>query len=710
MIVESPCGKRTERGVPAVKIGFDKNNVTPRVIEVAYYPIAPTSMSIPGNEICEFFKSPLGCLYGAMCRFAHIDNSGPSTATLGEDEGVNPDLMPPSKSSFRNSRNSKASKSSKTQRRDTSETQRRDTSKTSGEKVKKKWNLVKKNTCQNSSPAVTSPEQLVASLEEVTPEQLVACLDNKLSLSQLTTIIKDTAIKETKKPTQRKIRVVQKPQPKLLQDQLDNCTSFEERAHVLQQQQITTLQRRFPQCITTIGSSGNSTILDFDMVPSDPDFPFDLPYGLQVSLSMNRFPSLRDATLNIRNIEIPHHLRTNIQKAFTKKCQNSQLEMLHLINWLDKELEVLLVEKEQSGGIVLGSKNTFLENNNVFNDNQQLEDENNEENEEFEESRQEENEEFEECQDEEIKENEERQLIDTTSLVNKGTSIRLLNISLDNISLIQTLSLSLTVKCSRCKTLADVRGIKPNIDGSTEWTCHQCIKCQETFALNFRPDTLHQMSSSSTLGQLGYVDAVGCTIFDLLPSKFQATCTCGEGQALNACFETYNSSKTCWTCHLVMTFHASQPKFVRIGSTVPTKIGQKIQEQKLEKRKQKREGLSIGTPLPSNGACSHYKRSYRWFRFPCCNKLFPCDVCHEENNLDGHEMVWATRMVCGFCSREQVYSNGKACICGRDLVRTETGGFWNGGLGTRDKAKMNRNETKKYQGIGKTVSRKKMNQ
>ena len=54
--------------------------------------------------------------------------------------------------------------------------------------------------------------------------------------------------------------------------------------------------------------------------------------------------------------------------------------------------------------------------------------------------------------------------------------------------------------------------------------------------------------------------------------------------------------------------------------------------------------------------------SCRWLRFPCCGMRFPCDLCHEEGT-DGHEMVWATRMLCGFCSTEQASSFGRGA-CG----------------------------------------------
>jgi len=93
-------------------------------------------------------------------------------------------------------------------------------------------------------------------------------------------------------------------------------------------------------------------------------------------------------------------------------------------------------------------------------------------------------------------------------------------------------------------------------------------------------------------------------------------------------------------------------------------------------------------------------------RFPCCGHVYSCDICHEENS-DGHEMVLATRMICGFCSREQPFSQ-KPCICGSNLTKKDSGAFWEGGKGTRDKTKMNRNDSAKYKGLNKTISNKKL--
>jgi hypothetical protein len=36
-------------------------------------------------------------------------------------------------------------------------------------------------------------------------------------------------------------------------------------------------------------------------------------------------------------------------------------------------------------------------------------------------------------------------------------------------------------------------------------------------------------------------------------------------------------------------------------------------------------GIVAGQELPRRGRCKHYGKSYRWFRFSCCAKVFPCD-------------------------------------------------------------------------------------
>lgn len=149
------------------------------------------------------------------------------------------------------------------------------------------------------------------------------------------------------------------------------------------------------------------------------------------------------------------------------------------------------------------------------------------------------------------------------------------------------------------------------------------------------------------------------------------------------------------------------------------------------------QAITSGTPLPDTGACRHYRHSHRWLRFPCCGKLHACDLCHEEASEDGHDAKWATRMVCGFCSREQAVASqcahcGKrlatsagthvyVCAmfvargCGEPLVCMYTAApsgrktrFWEGGQGCRNPALLDSRDRHKYRNSRhKTVSRKK---
>ncbi|KAM0674053.1 hypothetical protein GVAV_002571 [Gurleya vavrai] len=104
----------------------------------------------------------------------------------------------------------------------------------------------------------------------------------------------------------------------------------------------------------------------------------------------------------------------------------------------------------------------------------------------------------------------------------------------------------------------------------------------------------------------------------------------------------------------------------------------------------KKEKKTIGKELPNHGTCKHYSKSKRWFRFPCCGLLFPCDICHDEKS--DHVFVLANKMVCGLCGKEQ--SVKKECECGNKIGGKST--FWEGGKGTRDKSKMSKKDSKKY--------------
>ena len=94
----------------------------------------------------------------------------------------------------------------------------------------------------------------------------------------------------------------------------------------------------------------------------------------------------------------------------------------------------------------------------------------------------------------------------------------------------------------------------------------------------------------------------------------------------------------------------------------------KLRKKNLDQFKQL--GLIIGKPLPQKGACRHFAHSYRWLRFPCCGRAYPCAACHEASDCPAAALgVWASRMLCGKCSREMPYSDQPCAHCGNTFCK-----------------------------------------
>lgn len=276
----------------------------------------------------------------------------------------------------------------------------------------------------------------------------------------------------------------------------------------------------------------------------------------------------------------------------------------------------------------------------------------------------------------------------------KGVALSLPHVELHQIELLQITSLALSVKCQRCKTKNDIGGLQPNMAKTTE----SCRKCATPFALTFRPDLVHAHSTRA-----GFIDANGCTPADMLPSSFLPTCgRCSTSPALPLVSVRGNTiTNVCHECHGRFTFKIPEVKFLAYapgsGTLPPPTSG--------PRRRQERLGLHAGEPLPDRGACAHYRKSYRWFRFSCCQKVHACDRCHDE--AENHLNEWANRMICGYCSREQNYAVANCGFCGRSVVGRRGRGFWEGGKGTRDRKLMSRKDPRKFKRIGGAEAKKK---
>ncbi|KAK2055790.1 hypothetical protein LY76DRAFT_176567 [Colletotrichum caudatum] len=268
----------------------------------------------------------------------------------------------------------------------------------------------------------------------------------------------------------------------------------------------------------------------------------------------------------------------------------------------------------------------------------------------------------------------------------RGTSISFPTVELHGIELLQVSILNISVKCARCKTVNEMTGLR---HGAPQ-TSSSCRKCAAGLAAQFRQQLVHAHSTRA-----GFVDLAGCAVADMLPSTFVPVCAkCSTPSQGLVSVRGDATTNVCRTCHGRFTFKIPAVKFLAItsggGLAAPTSGGPVKRAEKL--------GLHAGTPLPERGACAHYRKSYRWFRFSCCARVHPCDRCHDE--AEDHVNEWASRMVCGWCSREQRYSPEACGFCGRSVIGRKGKGFWEGGKGTRDRKLMSRKDPRKFKRVG----------
>lgn len=281
-----------------------------------------------------------------------------------------------------------------------------------------------------------------------------------------------------------------------------------------------------------------------------------------------------------------------------------------------------------------------------------------------------------------------------------GTEMSFRNMQLWSCTTVLLEKLRLTVQCERCKNMTDFN-TPPNRVNSIA-----CSKCNHTQLVVYRPLLAHSYSST-----FGYLDLEGCLAFDLIlkDCHFSLGCNkCSRDILVKSCIPGRVMEIRCRGCHTTMKFAVDSVKLTTLTSdgVDSSKFSGKIYTVRVRKNQRvaKDPAIQEGKPLPDSGTCKHYKKSYRWLRFPCCGKTYPCDICHDSK--EDHEMKFANRMICGFCCREQPYAADKPCTgCSSALAKVRTA-HWEGGHGCRDKITMSRNENRKYTNLHKTVSNK----
>nr|XP_046249543.1 uncharacterized protein si:dkey-24l11.2 [Scatophagus argus]XP_046249545.1 uncharacterized protein si:dkey-24l11.2 [Scatophagus argus]XP_046249546.1 uncharacterized protein si:dkey-24l11.2 [Scatophagus argus]XP_046249547.1 uncharacterized protein si:dkey-24l11.2 [Scatophagus argus]XP_046249548.1 uncharacterized protein si:dkey-24l11.2 [Scatophagus argus] len=511
------------------------------------------------------------------------------------------------------------------------------------------------------------------------------------------------------------------PHPSTIQE-IKLCELTEDLAKQLRDTEIKQLIKRFPKDQLIIQEQSDSSVAYYRATvrATDPDWPFDLKeIDIMVSFPDN-YP------LEIFSLDIPldqdlppvmarHVQQASVEWLRAKHATNQLLGKVELLfrpflRWLDRSLERLFTE-----GARQLKKDIDLEKAGLqFISYQELQatvceksgnDPSSEPDPETpaadqdvrDEGKLEETEGDKGQQEEEEEEEEASHLVENIKISDprRGTEVKLLGLRLgENTATVVAQRITVCLQCSRCKVTADL-----TLTGRTPCTA-QCEKCNASINAAFRPCMLHHYSDV-----LGYLDLHNAAPVDLVLQECEIIVGClscsQEGPVQNL---SYGQTKelNCEHCHSKLSilaestrFQYIQPRTNRTGPSTSAVSYKSLRDPAVQK----------GKPLPEKGTCKHYKQSHRWLRFPCCGRTYPCDVCHDEDQ--DHPMELATRMICGYCAKEQPYGNGKPCIsCGSMMTRGTRTPHWEGGLGCRNKVKMSRNDRQKYSNTNKTVSRK----
>ncbi|KEG01920.1 zinc finger protein, putative [Plasmodium vinckei vinckei] len=296
----------------------------------------------------------------------------------------------------------------------------------------------------------------------------------------------------------------------------------------------------------------------------------------------------------------------------------------------------------------------------------------------------------------------------------KGENILLKNVYLKNISLYKAVLLKFQLVCTRCCNTFDVTVTSKD---QPQIVCN-CTNCSSNAIIEVYRNICFLGNSCICVLKFNQ-----CSLMDLLAGDYSINC---EGCGRKTLVKNVSSGKeicvNCQNCFIKLEFRyeefsfdeaftANDAAIKKIDDMINKLFTSKTSKKKIAapqsnnlKIEKTKSVVKINNIEVKDGACKHYKKSHKLFKFPCCNKIFPCPTCHNLNS--NHEYVLARRVICGYCYRE--FDDDDVCICQKDKKTKKGGNFWEGGKGCRNAITLSRNDSKKYKLLNRqTVQKKK---
>ncbi|ETW36684.1 hypothetical protein PFTANZ_02642 [Plasmodium falciparum Tanzania (2000708)] len=287
----------------------------------------------------------------------------------------------------------------------------------------------------------------------------------------------------------------------------------------------------------------------------------------------------------------------------------------------------------------------------------------------------------------------------------KGKSLLLNNVHLKNISLYKALI------CNRCCNTFDVTSTSKE---ACQIIC-TCVNCSNSAVVEVYRNICFMENTCVCILKFNQ-----CSLMDLLTADYSVNCeSCGRKNLFKNVTSGKEINVNCQKCFSKLEFKYKDISFdepINANNESLKKIDDMINKLFTKKKSTKKavptasnnlkiektkNMIKINNIEVKDGACKHFKKSHRLFKFPCCNKIFPCPTCHDLNS--NHECDIAKRVICGFCYRE--FSDDEVCICQRDKKLKKGGKFWE--VRCRNAITLSRNDSKKYKLLNRQSVQKK---
>ncbi|CXI36195.1 conserved Plasmodium protein, unknown function [Plasmodium berghei] len=296
----------------------------------------------------------------------------------------------------------------------------------------------------------------------------------------------------------------------------------------------------------------------------------------------------------------------------------------------------------------------------------------------------------------------------------KGKNILLKNVYMKNISLYKAVLLKFQLVCTRCCNTFDVTITSKD---QPQLVCN-CTNCSSNAIVEVYRNICFLGNSCICVLKFNQ-----CSLMDLLSGDYSINCEgCGRKTLIKNVLSGKEICVNCQNCFIKLEFRyeefafdeaftANDAAIKKIDDMINKLFTSKTNKKKIVtpqsnnlKIEKTKNVVKINNIEVKDGACKHYKKSHKLFKFPCCNKIFPCPTCHNLNS--NHEYVLAKRVICGYCYRE--FDDDDVCICQKDKKTKKGGSFWEGGKGCRNAITLSKNDSKKYKLLNRqTVQKKK---